>query len=163
MCTVGNVEDWLGVVELAMKKTVKVREASLCVAHPSTATIRVWFPYFSVHCRQDLCGKVAEVCKTIELSSLLRDYTAQMAIIGVQLAWTAQVTAALDNSRTQKAIIAETAKHQLMQLAELSSWSCTDIASVMTRYATMFSLPDSLSPRFRLHALFWNSLWKRQD
>ena len=83
---------------------------------------------------KDMCGKVAEVCKTIDLSSLLRDYTAQMAIIGVQLAWTAQVTAALDNSRTQMAIIAETAKHQLMQLAELSSWSCTEIASPMTRY-----------------------------
>ena len=52
----GNIEDWLGVLETAMKKTVK-----------------------------DMCGKVAEVCKTIDLSSLLRDYTAQMAIIGVCL------------------------------------------------------------------------------
>ena len=67
------------------------------------------------------------------LSTLLSDYTAQMAIIGVQLAFTQQVTAALDGSRSQKSIIAETAKYQLMQLAELSSWSASDIASAMTR------------------------------
>jgi hypothetical protein len=80
-----------------------------------------------------MCRRIAEVCLTIDLPALMSEYTAQVAIVGVQLAWTAQVTAALDNSRTQKSLIAETAKHHVMQLAELSSWSCSAIASAMAR------------------------------
>jgi hypothetical protein len=82
---------------------------------------------------QSLCAKIAVVCGSIPLSTLLQDHTAQMAIVSVQLAWTAQVTNALDMAKTQKGIIAETAKHQVMQLAELSSWCLSDVGSQLMR------------------------------
>lgn len=149
----GNIEEWLGTLETMMKRTVKVC-ACVCAGHPLPALLSSLFGGLqccwvcclcvvllllhvpTISCPmvlQDLCRRVAEVCISIDLSTLLAEYTSQMAIIGVQLAWTLQVTAALDTSRTQKSIIAETAKHQLMQLAELSSWSCSDIGSSMTR------------------------------
>ncbi len=89
-------------------------------------------------CVQASCESVAEVAAaSMHLASLVKEQPAQMTLIAIQLAWTAQVEATITAAKSQKSAISDTAKQQLMVLAELSSWCLSDLGSDMNRCAVL--------------------------
>jgi dynein heavy chain, axonemal len=54
---------------------------------------------------------------------------AQMALLGIQLLWTADVQSALEQCRVKKNIMKETNTKQLQILHEMSSWCLQDLGS----------------------------------
>jgi dynein heavy chain, axonemal len=82
---------------------------------------------------QSACSEVSEACLTAELSSLIREHTCQMALVGLQLSWTHHVESALEKAGSVKTALPDAIKQQLMVLAELSSWCLTDLGSDLNR------------------------------
>ena len=58
---------------------------------------------------------------------------AQFALLGIQFNWTAQCQEALEKSKQNKAIVADTNRQQLVVLQELSSWCLNDLKTKMNR------------------------------
>lgn len=100
----GNIEDWLGSMELVMQMTVKAQ-----------------------------CDAVAADCGEVGLKQLVDTHSAQMSLLGLQLAWTTDCQTALERAKFSKSVISDTNKKQLSILAELSSWCLEDLPGKMYR------------------------------
>ena len=108
-----------------------------------------------------MCREVVSVCNVVELASLVRDHTAQMSLVGLQLAWTHQVEVAIESVKTSKTALIDATKQQLMVLAELSSWCLTDLGSDMNRYGQRRCVHDHQQDQLCL--LWWltGRRWRR--
>lgn len=81
-----------------------------------------------------MCETVAEaVASNVPLGSLVKDHTAQMSLVGLQVMWTASVESAMERAKVQKTAMADATKQALLALAELSSWCLGDLGSDMNR------------------------------
>ncbi|KAG2951559.1 Dynein gamma chain, flagellar outer arm [Phytophthora cactorum] len=100
----GNIEDWLGILEKEMRRTLKT-----------------------------LCRQAAAECSSGSLREFVSKTCAQFALLGIQLSWTAECQDALQRCRTTKGIMAQTAKKHGTMLSELSSWCLTDLGTKLTR------------------------------
>ncbi|KAI9980320.1 hypothetical protein PInf_026449 [Phytophthora infestans] len=100
----GNIEDWLGMLEKEMRRTLKT-----------------------------LCRQAAAECSSGSLREFVSKTCAQFALLGIQLSWTAECQDALQRCRTTKGIMAQTAKKHGTMLSELSSWCLTDLGTKLTR------------------------------
>jgi dynein heavy chain len=100
----GNIEDWLGALELEMQNTLKI-----------------------------LCAQVAVDCMGMPLRQFVDSYCAQYALLGIQISWTFECQNALEKCRATKGIMAEKNKACLGVLSELSSWCLTDLKTKMNR------------------------------
>ncbi|GMF34281.1 unnamed protein product [Phytophthora fragariaefolia] len=100
----GNIEDWLGMLEKEMRRTLKT-----------------------------LCRQAAAECSSGSLREFVSKTCAQFALLGIQLSWTAECQDALKRCRTTKGIMAQTAKRHGTMLSELSSWCLTDLGTKLTR------------------------------
>ena len=100
----GNIESWLGVMEKHMQETVKV-----------------------------MCETVAVDAMELTAGELVDEHCAQMTLLGLQLAWTADCTSALDRARSSKSAVSECNKKQVTVLAELGTLCLSDLPSKMAR------------------------------
>ncbi|OWZ14140.1 Dynein heavy chain, partial [Phytophthora megakarya] len=100
----GNIEDWLGMLEKEMRRTLKT-----------------------------LCRQAAAECSSGSLKEFVGKTCAQFALLGIQLSWTAECQDSLQRCRTTKGIMAQTAKKHGTMLSELSSWCLTDLGTKLTR------------------------------
>ncbi|KAL4128830.1 hypothetical protein PRIC2_007810 [Phytophthora ramorum] len=100
----GNIEDWLGMLEKEMRRTLKT-----------------------------LCRQAAAECSSGSVREFVSKTCAQFALLGIQLSWTAECQDALQRCRTTKGIMAQTAKRHGTMLSELSSWCLTDLGTKLTR------------------------------
>ncbi|RLN86351.1 hypothetical protein BBJ28_00004571 [Nothophytophthora sp. Chile5] len=100
----GNIEDWLGMLEKEMRRTLKT-----------------------------LCRQAAADCTAGSLREFVSKTCAQFALLGIQLSWTAECQDALQRCRSTKGLMAQTAKRHGMMLSELSSWCLTDLGTKLTR------------------------------
>ena len=134
--SVGHVEDWLGNLEVGMKRTVKVRsidDLAASVLCPCSCCLL-----------QDLCETTAGQSGTMGLADMVTHSTAQMALLCLQLSWTAAVEGALETGKAQKTAMTDVNKQQLVLLAELSSWCLTDLGTDMNRCVAMWSCEAGL-------------------
>jgi dynein heavy chain len=100
----GNIEDWLGKLELEMQRSCK-RLAEMAAMDCLNQSIRQF---------TDKSG-------------------GQFALLGLQISWTAQCTEALSNAKANKQIMVETNKFQLSVLQDLSAWCLEDLGTKMNR------------------------------
>ena len=100
----GNIEDWLGVIESEMQRSLK-----------------------------NLCEICAMECMTKQLRQFVNDTCGQFALLGLQLSWTAQCHEALSKAKQNKAAMLENSRVQLAVLQELSAWCLEDLGSRMNR------------------------------
>lgn len=100
----GHIEEWLLALEQEMRNTMK-----------------------------DTCRAAAIECLDADLVEFINRFSAQFSLLGLQFNWTAQMTNALVNCRTNKNIMSETNKLQLAILTKLSSMCLTDLGSAMNR------------------------------
>jgi len=100
---VGNIEDWLSVLEDKMQKSMK-----------------------------GLCETAAATCSG-PLKEFVDASCGQFALLGIQLNWTLQCQTALEKCKSSKGVMADTNKTQQAILSELSSWCLTDLGSKMNR------------------------------
>jgi dynein heavy chain len=102
--TNSNIEDWLGVLEKEMQKSLK-----------------------------KLCETAALECISMPLRAFVNKSCGQFALLGLQLSWTSMCQDALSKAGKNKQIIADTNKMQLTILQDLSSWCLEDLQSRMNR------------------------------
>ncbi|KAG2510575.1 hypothetical protein BBO99_00008735 [Phytophthora kernoviae] len=100
----GNIEEWLGMLEKEMRRTLKT-----------------------------LCRQAAVECSSGSLREFVSKTCAQFALLGIQLSWTAECQDALQRCRSTKGIMAQTAKRHGTILSELSSWCLTDLGTKLAR------------------------------
>jgi dynein heavy chain len=100
----GNIEDWLGDIELEMKRTLK-----------------------------RLCEVCAMECISMPLRNFVNKNCSQFALLGLQISWTVQCGEALTKARANKQIMVETNRMQLQILQDLSTWCLDDLGSRMNR------------------------------
>ena len=100
----GNIEDWLGKLELEMQRSLK-RLAEVAAMNCINQPIRQF--------ADQSCG--------------------QFALLGLQVSWTAQCHEALINAKSNKQIMVETNKFQLSVLQDLSAWCLEDLGTKMNR------------------------------
>ena len=101
---VGNIEDWLGGLELEMQRSMK-----------------------------RLCEVCAMECVSQPIRQFTNRSCGQLALLGLQMSWTLQCHEALSKARGNKQIMVETNKLQLSVLQDLSSWCLEDLGSTMNR------------------------------
>ena len=101
---VGNIEEWLGELELEMQRSLK-----------------------------SLCEMAAVQCIAQPLRQFINASCGQFALLGLQLSWTVQCHEALTKARSNKQIMVETSRMQLSTLQDLSSWCLEDLGSRMNR------------------------------
>ena len=102
--TNSNIEDWLGVLEKEMQRSLK-----------------------------KLCETAALECVSMPLRAFVNKACGQFALLGLQLSWTSMCQDALSKAGKNKQIIADTNKMQLSILQDLSSWCLEDLQSQMNR------------------------------
>ncbi|RHY37518.1 hypothetical protein DYB25_000117 [Aphanomyces astaci] len=105
----GNIEDWLASLLLSMQLTMK----DICR-----------------HCASDVAAMSADIKRMREF---VDRYVAQFALLGIQMMWTADVQAALEQCRTKKNSMKDMSQKQLQVLIELSSWCLQDLGSKQNR------------------------------
>ena len=101
---IGNIEDWLGELEMEMQKTLK-----------------------------RMCETTSIECMTQPLRQFVNHSCGQFALLGIQISWTAQCQEALSKAKANKQIMVETNRMQLAVLQDLSSWCLDDLGSRMNR------------------------------
>ena len=100
----GNIEDWLGVLETEMCRSMK-----------------------------RLCEKASIDCVSQGIREFTDGACGQFALLGLQVSWTLQVTEALSKAKSNKQIMVESNKFQLSVLQDLSSWCLEDLGTRMNR------------------------------
>jgi len=100
----GNIEDWLGVLELEMQRSLK-----------------------------RLCEVAAIECISQPIRQFVDKSCGQFSLLGLQVSWTMACNDALTKARTNKQIMVETNKFQLNVLQDLSSWCLEDLGTRMNR------------------------------
>jgi len=100
----GNIEDWLGEVELEMQRSLK-----------------------------RLCEQTAQECQTFALRAMVTKSCGQFALLGIQFLWTVQCADSLSKAKTNKGIMVETNRMNLAILQDLSSWCLEDLGPQMNR------------------------------
>ena len=106
----GNIEVWLRSLERGMQQTMR-----------------------------DLTAEAAAVAGTLLLPTLLESHCAQLALLSLQLAWTASVTLALDRAKTIKTAISDCTRRQMVNLAELSGM-CLTVRARLCPWVAAFSV-----------------------
>ena len=101
---VGNIEDWLGVLESEMQRSLK-----------------------------RLCEQSAMECVVQPIRQFADKFQGQFSLLGLQISWTVQCNDALTNAKANKQIMVETNKFQLSVLQDLSGWCLEDLGSKMNR------------------------------
>ena len=101
---IGNIEDWLGGLELEMQRSLK-----------------------------RLCETAALECMVQPLRQFVNKSCGQFSLLGLQLLWTNQCQEALSRARANKQVMVETLRLQLSTLQDLSSWCLEDLGSKMNR------------------------------
>lgn len=100
----GNIEDWLGELELEMQRSLK-----------------------------RLCETASIECLSQPLRQFVNKSCGQFALLGLQLLWTVQCQEALTKAKANKQVMIETNRLQLSALQDLSSWCLEDLGSKMNR------------------------------
>ena len=101
---VGNIEDWLGEIELEMQRSMKRLTETACIE-----------------------------CIAQPLKQFVNKSCGQLALLGLQVSWTVQCQEALSKARANKQIMMETNRNQKAVLDDLSSWCLEDLGSRMNR------------------------------
>ena len=101
---VGNIEDWLGVLESEMQRSMK-----------------------------SLCEVCAVECMNKQLRPFVNGTCGQFALLGLQMSWTAQCQESLSKAKQNKAAMLENSRVQLAVLQDLSAWCLEDLGTRMNR------------------------------
>ncbi|CAN0407331.1 unnamed protein product, partial [Ascophyllum nodosum] len=72
-------------------------------------------------------------CGKLPLRVFVDSSCGQIALLGLQFSWTSQCQEALNNCRSNKSIISETNRKQMLVLQEMSSWCLQDLGTKMNR------------------------------
>jgi dynein heavy chain, axonemal len=80
-----------------------------------------------------LCEICAVECVSQPVRAFVNKTCGQLALLGLQVAWTVQSQDALSKARGNKQIMVETNRLQLSVLQDLSSWCLEDLGSRMNR------------------------------
>jgi dynein heavy chain, axonemal len=96
----GNIEDWLGEIEMEMQRTMKRLAEDASIA-----------------------------CTSMPLRQFVDRSCGQFALLGLQIMWTIQCTEALAGAKKNKQGVIDNNRAQLAILQELSGWCLTDLGS----------------------------------
>lgn len=106
---VGNIEDWLCSLLKHMQMTMK-------------------------DITRNSAGDLASLQTDVsQLRSFVDSYIAQFALLGIQILWTADMTAALEVMRTKKNAMKECNSRQIEILGIMSSWCLQDLGCAVNR------------------------------
>ena len=97
----------------------RVKLAKVCLA---SGSIEVWLGKLVIEMQKTLkalCETAAAQCAEMSLGDFVDANCAQFALLGIQFNWTAQCQEALEKSKQNKAIVADTNRQQLVVLQEL--------------------------------------------
>ena len=100
----GNIEDWLGLLEIEMQRSLK-----------------------------RLCEVASIECVSQPIRQFVDKSSGQFALLGLQVSWTLSCNEALSKAKSNKQIMVETNKLQLNVLQDLSAWCLEDLGSRMNR------------------------------
>eukprot|EP01035_Chromulina_nebulosa_P017188 gene17188-22707_t len=98
---IGNIEDWLGELEIEMQKSMK-----------------------------RLCELIASECIHSPVRQFVNNSCGQFALLGLQIWWTYHCSEAINKSKTNKQVMTETSRLQVAVLGDLSSWCLEDLGDL---------------------------------
>jgi dynein heavy chain, axonemal len=100
----GNIEDWLGELELEMQRSLK-----------------------------QLCEVISMECLMMPMRTFVNKACGQFALLGLQIWWTSHCSDAITKSKTNKHIMGDTVKLINTILSDLSAWCLEDLGSAINR------------------------------
>jgi dynein heavy chain len=143
---VGNIEDWLAVLLLAMQTTMKSHCRKAAAECASTGGDG---------------GQAASSQAASSLRGFVNGNIAQFALYGIQLMWTTDVQFALEQCKFKKNIMKETNAKSLQVLEDLSAWCLEDLGNANNRKKVETLVTIQVHQRDTLNSLM--SLFKSKQ